>query len=94
LAEQQQERAVRNAEGHIIGGSDSDDDGENKAQTLTLEEDLAKMENTDGCWDECWDDDIEMPTMLKSISKATLTSASSSNELNSANDSVIDVWDL
>ena len=96
-AERQQEQAVKNSEGHIIGntGDEDEDGGASTPKQLTLEEDLAHLENTDGNWDDSDDDnDADFP---RNTSKTTLTSASSSNYLHgSDNDSgnAVDVWDL
>jgi regulator of nonsense transcripts 1 len=93
-AEKEQERAEKNARGHIVGGSsddgaDMEEDGERN--TLTLEEDLAQMANAEGNWDDS-DDDVPL---RHSASKATLTSAASSNDMRSGDDSdAVDIWDL
>ena len=101
-AEQQQERAEQNTRNHIMGGSGDDaedgNDGENGrgGGGLTLEEDLAKMENIDGNWDDSDDDDGDVGNLRHSVSKTTLTSASSSNDMQSGDDSsdAVDIWDL
>lgn len=61
--------------------------------TRTLEEDLAEMENADGHWDDTdEEDDVELK---HSVSRATLTSATSSNDKGGDDSSApIDVWDL
>jgi AAA domain len=95
-AEHQQERAMKNSAGHIIGGTGEEDEegGTSSPKVLTLEEDLARLENTDGNWDDS-DDEVEIKKtdLTHSGSKATLTSATSSNDLPSGDDAV-DVWDL
>lgn len=98
-AEHQQERAVKNAEGHIIGGIGDEDDegGTSTPKVLTLEEDLARLENTDGNWDDSDDEEeIKKADMVHSGSKATLTSATSSNDMRSGDEcnGAVDVWDL
>jgi hypothetical protein len=56
-----------------------------------LEEDLAQMANAEGNWDDS-DDDVPL---RHSASKATLTSAASSNDMRSGDDSdAVDIWDL
>lgn len=92
-AERQLEKAEKNAAGHIIGKEDDEDD-EAGAKTNSLEEDLALLTNTDGNWD---DSDDENEDIHRSVSRATLTSATSSNNLTDTNDTdsgPIDVWDL
>ena len=90
-AEKDQERAEKNARGHIVGGSSDDgaevDDAGRKV--LTLEEDLAQMANADGNWDDSDDDE---PVLTHSVSKVTLASAASSNDMRSGDE--IDIWDL
>lgn len=93
-AERQLEKAEKNAAGHIIGKEDEDDENENSGKELTLEEDLARLTNTDGNWD---DSDEENEFIHRSVSKQTLTSAASSNNLTDSNDNdsgPVDVWDL
>lgn len=99
-AERQQEQAVKNSEGHIMGKTGDDDDaGTLATKQLTLEQDLALLENTDGNWDDS-DDDIDAKdrNLRHSSSRVTLTSATSSNDLRgSATDdasAAVDVWDL
>lgn len=93
-AERQLEKAEKNAAGHIIGKEDEEDENENSGKELTLEEDLARLTNTDGNWD---DSDDENEFIHRSVSKQTLTSAASSNNLTDSNDTdsgPVDVWDL
>ena len=98
-AQQQQERALRNAEGHIIATAEESNLEDataagDAARVMTLEEDLAMLENTEGNWD---DSDDEGNVLLRhSVSKGTLTSASSSGDLRSATRSSTptDAWDL
>ena len=101
-AERQQEQALKNSEGHIIGGvGDEEDGGTSTPKQLTLEEDLKLLENTDGHWDDS-DDDFEineLDELKHSGSRATLTSATSSNDLRGSmtgddSSAAIDVWDL
>jgi len=97
IAEKQLEKAEKNAAGHIIG---KDDDEEGSAdngdvtygQGLTLEEDLARLTNTDGNWDDS--DDDEDYNMHHSTSQPTLSSADRADGSSSDNESPVDVWDL
>ena len=72
-AERQQAQAEKNAVGHIMGkedeeGKDVDDDPQ------ALKDDLAMLENTDGCWDDSDDDDVGI---IRNVSRATLATTSS-----------------
>lgn len=96
-AAQQQERALRNAEGQIIALEANDDQFNGmttNAKVLTLEEDLARMEKTDGNWDDS-DDEHHIP-LRHSVSRGTLASVSSSNDVKNATRSStpVDAWDL
>jgi hypothetical protein len=93
-AERQLEKAEKNAAGHIIGREDDEDADENTGKVPTLQEDLARLTNTDGNWD---DSDDENEVIRRSVSKATLASGTSSNNLTDSNDTDsgrVDVWDL
>ena len=93
-AEQQLQKAEKNAAGHIIGKDDDDEGDENGGPSLSLEEDLARLTNTDGNWD---DSDDENEIIHRSVSRQTLTSATSSNNLTDSNDGdsgAVDIWDL
>jgi len=93
-AERQLEKAEKNAAGHIIGKEDDEEGDENSGNALTLEEDLARLTNTDGNWDDTDDED---DVIHRSVSRTTLTSATSSNNLTDSNDTdsgPVDVWDL
>ena len=97
IAEKQLEKAEKNAAGHIIG-KDDDDEGSGDSgnggngQALSLEEDLARLTNTDGNWDDS--DDEEEYNMHHSTSQPTLSSADRANGSGSEDDSPVDVWDL
>ena len=102
-AEQQQARATRNVRGQMFEESNGGRFGDTFAtaepeatavRTMTLEEDLALMENVDGNWDDT--DDEADAELHHSASKVTLTSACSSNDILSADDSngAVDIWDL
>ena len=101
-AERQQEQALKKSEGHIIGetgGGDEDDGGTSTPKQLTLEQDLALLENTEGNWDDSDDElDTNKVDLKHSGSKATLTSATSSNDLRGStgddSSAAVDVWDL
>jgi hypothetical protein len=60
-----------------------DEEGENSGKELSLEEDLVRLTNTDGNWD---DSDDENEFIHRSVSKQPLTSAVSSNNLTDSND--------
>ena len=95
-AEHQQERAVKNSAGHIVGGDDVED-GVAAAPTITLEEDLARLQNADGNWDDSdEDDDNNKKVLAHSGSRITLASGASSNDIRSGDDSngPLDAWDL
>jgi len=105
-AEQQQVRAEQNARGHITGGSGTGADGDDGADGPTngqpkppsLEEDLAMMENIDGHWDDSDDEGDAAANLRHSVSRTTLTSATSSNDLPSGDgddsSNAVDIWDL
>ena len=96
-AEKQLKKAEKNAAGHIIGKDDDDEglgdngDGIN-GQPLSLEEDLARLTNTDGNWDD--DDDDEDLNLHHSASQPTLSSCDRAGDCSSETDSPVDVWDL
>lgn len=97
IAEKQLEKAEKNAAGHIIGKDDDDEgSGDNgngaNGQALSLEEDLARLTNTDGNWDDS--DSEEEYNMHHSTSQPTLSSADRADGSGSENDSPVDVWDL
>lgn len=97
-AEKQQERAEQNARGHITGGGNTgaggDEDGDDM-KPFTLEEDLAQMENEHGNWDDSSDE--EDANLRHSVSRTTLASGASSNDLRASGDdssNAVDIWDL
>ena len=95
-AEHQQERAVKNSAGHIIGNEEVED-GVAAAPGITLEEDLALLQNADGNWDDSDDDeDNNKKVLAHSGSRITLASGASSNDVRSGDDSngPLDAWDL
>mmetsp|Transcript_33372 Transcript_33372/g.37231 ORF Transcript_33372/g.37231 Transcript_33372/m.37231 type:complete len:1383 (+) Transcript_33372:143-4291(+) len=97
IAEKQLEKAEKNAAGHIIGKDDDDEgSGDNgngtNGQALSLEEDLARLTNTDGNWDDS--DDEGGNNMHHSTSQPTLSSYDRADDSGSGNDSPVDVWDL
>jgi hypothetical protein len=100
-AERQLEKAEKDAAGHIIGsGVDGEDDQGDKAGSgtntpKTLEQDLALLANTEGCWDDS-DEEGEFE-LHHSVSQPTLTTVSSYNDirnLGSDDDGPLDAWDL
>jgi len=105
-AEQQLEKAEKNAAGHIMGTTGVDDDstgggaggngGPDGSGQKTLQADLAALANEDGCWDDSDDDDdgIDGQILSPSISRTTLaTSVSGDNDDNDDEDPE-DAWDL
>jgi len=97
IAEKQLEKAEKNAAGHIIGKDDDDEgSGDNgngtNGQALSLEEDLARLTNTEGNWDDS--DDEGGNNMHHSTSQPTLSSYDRADGSGSGNDSPVDVWDL
>jgi len=64
--------------------------------TVTLEQEMARLENTDGNWDDS--DDEEHGELKHSVSKITLTSGASSGDLQTENSgdssAPADPWDL
>ena len=96
-AEKQQQKAEKNAEGHIIGKDDEDDNSGSKddgaIKPLSLEEDLARMTNH-GNWDDS--DSEDGYNLHHSASQPTLSSAgrATNDGSGSENDSAVDVWDL
>ncbi|KAL3763335.1 hypothetical protein ACHAW5_011002 [Stephanodiscus triporus] len=91
-AEQQQARAVVNAAGHIMGKETDNNSGNavTNGSPQTLKDDLAMLENTNGCWDDS-DDDI-----LGTHNNTTYRSANDTNSGVSENESdePLDAWDL
>jgi hypothetical protein len=96
-AEQQLEKAEKNAVGHIRANEDDDNSDKPDSGTTTpktLEEDLALLSNTDGCWDDSDDDEDKLH---HSVSQPSLTTVSSSNDNpvhGSDDDGPEDAWDL
>ena len=85
-AEQQQARAVMNAAGHIMG-VENDNGKRTKIYPQTLKDDLAMLENTDGCWD---DDDVGS---VHDTSHVTIIASGSSKEDKGSNEP-LDAWDI
>jgi hypothetical protein len=95
LSEKQQERALKNSEGYIVGEQGGEDE-KAPEKFMTLEEDLALLENTHGNWDDSDDElDKKAATMAHSVSRATLASGASSTDVrDTAYGGAVDVWDL
>ena len=93
-AERQQAQAEKNAAGHIMGKED-DDGKDADVDPQALKDDLAMLENTDGCWDDSDDDD---PGIVRNYSRATLATTSSNKteeeEDEGASSGPLDAWDL
>ena len=96
-AEQQLEKAEKNAAGHIIGSTGAEEESAPNSGTTTpktLEEDL-KLLSTDGCWDDS-DEEVEFD-LHHVASQKTLTTVSSSNDIRvetDEDDGPADAWDL
>ena len=60
-----------------------------------LEEDLAKLSNTDGCWDDSDEDENHDGGMHPSLSRTTLATISSTNTNKEGQEEELqDAWDL
>jgi len=96
-AAKQLEKAEKNAVGHIIGKEDDEEaDGEGSDKVgngLTLEEDLARLANTDGNWDDS-DDEDDGGGIHRSVSRTTLSSAGRTDSGTENDSETVDVWDL
>jgi regulator of nonsense transcripts 1 len=101
-AEKQLEKAEQHAAGHIVGRIDDEDGVMDKvadsfSKSMTIGEDLARLANIEGNWDDS--DEEEGCELHPSVSQPTLASASSSNDIrfNDSDEDVEtaqDVWDL
>ena len=90
-AEQQQARAVVNAAGHIMGKeADNMGNAATNGSSLTLKDDLAMLENSDGCWDDSDDDIVGTNNHMTYRSANDTNSGISENE----SDEPLDAWDL
>lgn len=87
-AERLQEKAKKNAAGHIMG---KEDDGkEEDVDPEVLKEDLAMHENEDGCWDDSDDDEVGL---VLNHSRVSLANASSNKDEDGTSEP-LDAWDL
>ena len=108
-AEKQQERAEKNALGQIRATSEGDgQEGSGDDKALTLEEDIAQMENADGHWDDSDEEDEserqgtnhnndDENNDMDKMSNNTKTTGLASGEMNgldNGSNAVVDVWDL
>jgi len=89
-AERLQQKAEKNADGHIMGKEDDAGKDGGEVDPEALKEDLAVLENADGCWDDSDDDDAGI---VRNYSRATLASASSNKTEEEASEP-LDAWDL
>ena len=89
-AEQQQARALVNAAGHIIGKEADDGNIAEDNNPRSLKDDLALLENSDGCWDDS-DDDAD--GMVHSSSFVSMASSGVATE-NDLTNGPLDAWDL
>lgn len=88
-AEQQQARAEKNASGHIMGEEKGEEDA--GAEPQALKDDLAMLENTDGCWD---DSDDEGDVGIARNASSTTIATSSNSGGNDSSPEPLDAWDL
>jgi hypothetical protein len=95
-AQKQQQRAEKNAQGHIMAMADgtfTPVEGAGNLEQGSMEDGLAGLTNAAGNWDDSEDEDDTK--LSHSVSRVTLTSASSYNDVRSGDDSTaVDVWDL
>lgn len=87
-AERLQEKAAKNAAGHIMGKEEEEKTTE--VDPEVLKEDLATLENADGCWDDSDDDEVGLVLNHSRVSLATTTSSKSEDEKSEP----LDAWDL
>ncbi|CAB9519056.1 polymerase alpha-associated DNA helicase A [Seminavis robusta] len=94
-AEQQLEKAEKSSLARDTFNQGMDDAG--GGTRVTLEEEVALLENADGNWDDDSDDE-DLGELRHSVSQPTLTSGASSNDLKTDDDSgdsgPQDAWDL
>jgi hypothetical protein len=91
-AEQQQARAVGKAAGHIMGKeAERAELAATSASSLSLKDDLAMLENTDGNWDDS-DDDNE--GTMNHNTNASYANGSASKEEKGSKVEPLDAWDL
>jgi hypothetical protein len=99
-AAKEQERAMKNAVGHITGGSDEDDTKalEGEIQGMSLEENLALAQNAEGNWDDSDDDEktgTGVSRLSHSVSRTTIASGSSVDyRSNEPTENIADAWDM
>jgi len=102
VAERQLEKAEKNAIGHIIGSVDDegnqagDQNGSNYKSNdgATFEEDLQKLANEDGCWDDS-DDEGKLEIVHRVSSRLTLGSVDSGDGgKKKVEVEATDAWDL
>ena len=91
-AERAQAQAEKNAAGHIMGKED-EDGKDAEVDPQALKDDLAMLENTDGCWDDSDEEDVGI---VRNYSRATLATSSSNKteEEEGASSGPLDAWDL
>jgi len=99
VAERQLQKAERNAAGHIVAHSDEEPEEEfdEELNTKNLEKDLAKLANTDGCWDDSESDDgtddiANNESIVPTSSRASIVS--SSHYKSASDDEPQDAWDI
>ena len=71
-----------------------DDDGKDAdVDPQALKDDLAMLENTDGCWDDSDEDDVGIVRNYSRVTLAT-TSSNKTEEDEGASSGPLDAWDL
>lgn len=101
VAEQQLQKAERNAVGHIMGKTDevvqAKEDVEDPSAFDTLE-DLAQLTNADGCWDDSDDDEFVTEIKTRASSKPFATGSAEDKGAATSDDEpaplIEDAWDL
>lgn len=107
VAEQQLQKAERDAAGHVMGQSyeqpkvEEEEEQQETEPTLVAHEFLAKSAKVDGCWDDSDDEaSLEIPSMAytsESVSIEKLGSLSSEKAISSVIEAAVtiqDAWDL
>jgi regulator of nonsense transcripts 1 len=88
-AEQKQARAMKNAQGHVMGTENENGAGNEEKNDKAIKKDLAMLENTDGCWDDSDDEGVIVHNT--SLHTASTTTGSEEDE---KTDEPQDAWDL
>jgi regulator of nonsense transcripts 1 len=89
-AEKRQARAEKNAAGHIMGNENEGRES-TSVDPQALKDDLAMLENADGCWDDSDSDDDHGMKHGSPLDHGSSTNTSNDEE---AVDEPLDAWDL